>query len=128
MIVLDTHAWLWWQDADEKLSARARTEIERAERIGVCTISCYEIARAVTRGRIRLDRDVSSWVNQALAADRVDPLELTGRVASDAGALGEDFPGDPVDRIIYATARQHAARLVTRDRTLRRVDPELTVW
>lgn len=128
MIVLDTHAWLWWQDADEKLSARARTEIELADWIGVCTISCYEIARAVTRGRIRLDRGVSAWVTQALAADRVAPLELTGRVASEAGALSEDFPGDPVDRIIYATARQRGARLVTRDRALRRVDPELTIW
>lgn len=128
MIVLDTHAWLWWQDADEKLSVRARAEIDGAQRIGVCTISCYEIARAVTRGRIRLDRDVATWVTQALASDRVGPLELTGRVATDAGALGEDFPGDPVDRIIYATARQLGARLVTRDRALRRVAPELTVW
>lgn len=128
MIVLDTHAWLWWQGSDEKLSARARAEIEQAERVGVCTISCYEIARAVARGLIRLDRDVSAWVTQALAADRVAPLELTGRVAREAGALGEGFPGDPVDRIIYATARERGARLVTRNRALRRVDPGLTIW
>jgi PIN domain nuclease of toxin-antitoxin system len=128
MIVLDTHAWLWWQTAEEKLSSRARTEIEGAERLGVCTISCYEVARAVTRGRIHLDRDVRAWVMHALAVDRVEALELTGPIATAAGALGDEFPGDPVDRIIYATTRGQGARLVTRDRALRRIDPLLTVW
>jgi PIN domain nuclease of toxin-antitoxin system len=128
VIVLDTHAWLWWQTTDDKLSGRARAEIESAQRIGVCTISCYELARAATRGRIQLDRDLDTWIAQALADARVDSLELTRAVATEAGALGDDFPGDPVDRIIYATTRQQGARLVTRDRILQRADPRLTVW
>jgi PIN domain nuclease of toxin-antitoxin system len=94
----------------------------------VCTISCYELARAATRGRIQLDRDLDTWIAQALADARVDSLELTRAVATEAGALGDDFPGDPVDRIIYATTRQQGARLVTRDRILQRADPRLTVW
>lgn len=128
MIVLDTHAWLWWQTTDDKLSIRALAEIDRAERIGVCTASCYELARAATRGRIRLDRDVNVWVTQALTVERVQALDLTSGIATSAGALGDDFPGDPVDRIIYATALELSAPLITRDRALRRVDPALTVW
>jgi PIN domain nuclease of toxin-antitoxin system len=128
VIVLDTHAWLWWQTADEKLSNRARTEISDADRIGVCTISCYEVARATARGRIHLDRDVSTWITQALAVARVEPLELTHRVAAAAGELGSEFPGDPVDRIIYATTVAQGTRLVTRDRELRRLDPVRAVW
>lgn len=128
MIVLDTHVWLWWQTTDEKLSERARAAIHGAERIGVCTASCYEIARATQSGRIRLDRDVRAWVRQALAVDGVEALSLTNDIAASAGALGDDFPGDPVDRIICATAREHGARLVTRDRTLRTAAPELTLW
>lgn len=128
MIVLDTHAWLWWQTSEEKLSSRARAEIDGADRIGVCTISCYEVARASARGRIRLDRDVGTWITQALAVERVEPLELTHRVAAEAGGLGPEFPGDPVDRIIYATTVEHGTRLVTRDRALRHLDPVRTVW
>jgi len=128
VIVLDTHAWLWWQTADEKLSNRAQSEIDRADRIGVCTISCYEIVRATARGRIQLDRDVRTWISQALATERIEPLGLTHRVASEAGALGPEFPGDPVDRIIYATTIEHGTRLVTRDRALLRLDPGRTVW
>ena len=128
MIVLDTHAWLWWQTAEDKLSERALTAIHGAEQIGVCTASCYEIARAAKRGRIRLDRDVRTWVRQALAVDRVEELRLTSGIAATAGVLGDDFPGDPVDRMIYATAKHHGAFLVTRDRALRAAAPELTVW
>lgn len=128
MIVLDTHTWLWWQTAEEKLSPRARAEIAGADRVGVCTISCYELARATARGRIRLDRDITTWITQALSLERVEPLGLTDRIAAAAGALDDSFPGDPVDRIIYATTRERGTRLVTRDRALRRVDPVRTVW
>ena len=128
MIVLDTHTWLWWQTAEEKLSGPARTEIDGAERIGVCTVSCYEIARAAARGRIALDRDVSAWVGQALRTERVEPLGLSHGIAVAAGALGPKFPGDPVDRIIYATTLERGTRLVTRDRALRTLDPVRTVW
>ncbi|MGH3065706.1 MAG: PIN domain-containing protein, partial [Gaiellaceae bacterium] len=55
-------------------------------------------------------------------------LDLTDRVAADAGVLGPEFPGDPVDRIIYATTVVHGTRLVTRDSKLRRLDPVRTVW
>jgi PIN domain nuclease of toxin-antitoxin system len=128
VIILDTHAWLWWQSTDDKLSHRAHAEVERADRIGICTASCYELARAAARGRIRLDRDVRIWVSQALEVDRVEPLTLTSRIAASAGALAEKFPGDLVDRIIYATAQEHGARLVTRDGALRRAAPDLTIW
>lgn len=128
MIVLDTHAWLWWRTADEKLSEHARLEIARAERLGVCTISCYEVARATARGRIALDRDSRAWIRLALADERIEPIELTSGIAAEAGALGPEFPGDPVDRIIYATTIEHGARLVTGDRALRRLDPARTVW
>jgi PIN domain nuclease of toxin-antitoxin system len=128
VIVLDTHVWLWWQTAGEKLSNDARTAIAEADLIGVCTISCYEIARAIARGRIVLDRDATTWVVQALRAERVEPLVLTHRVAAAAGALGAEFPGDPVDRIIYATAVENRSRLVTRDRALRHIDPARTLW
>jgi len=128
VIVIDTHVWLWWQTAGKKLSDRARAEIAAADRIGVCTISCYEIARANVRGRIRLDRDVTTWITQALAVERVEPLALTQVVAAEAGKLGSEFPGDPVDRIIYATTVRYGTKLVTRDRALRRLDPVRAIW
>jgi PIN domain nuclease of toxin-antitoxin system len=45
-----------------------------------------------------------------------------------AGLLdAKSFPGDPVDRLIYTTTRVLDTQLITRDATIRRFDPELTV-
>ncbi len=129
MIVLDTHAWLWWLSAPERLSDAATKAIDQASDIGVSTLSAWEIAMLSVRGRITLDREVSAWVAQGLADARVDPLAPGIQVAVAAGLLdAQAFPGDPVDRLIYATARSIGATLVTRDRAIRKFDPQGTIW
>ena len=129
MIVLDTHAWLWWLAAPERLSGAARHAIDQAPSIGVSTLSAWEIATLVARGRISLDRDVSLWVRQGLAGARVEPLAPSADVAVAAGLLdARSFPGDPVDRLIYATARSAGATLITRDEAIRAFDSASTLW
>jgi PIN domain nuclease of toxin-antitoxin system len=129
VIVLDTHAWLWWTSRPSKLGPRASLEIDRADQVGVPTISAWELAMLVERGRLALDRPVGRWVAQALAHPRVVALNLTAETAVRAGLLGRDeFPGDPADRIIYASARAWNASLATRDAALRAYDPRITVW
>ncbi|MDP2709879.1 MAG: type II toxin-antitoxin system VapC family toxin [Solirubrobacteraceae bacterium] len=129
MIVLDTHVWLWWLAQPDRLSPGARQAIDGASRIGVCTLSALEVAMLAVRGRVSLDRDVSAWVRQAFAAPRVEALAPSADIAVAAALLDRDaFPGDPVDRIIYATARASRARLVTRDRAIRAFDRRTAVW
>jgi PIN domain nuclease of toxin-antitoxin system len=89
-------------------------------------MSVFELAQLVQRRRIALDLPLRTWVREALARDRVEPLPLTAEVALDAAQL--HFEANPADRIIYATARAADAQLVTRDERLRAFDPELTVW
>ena len=128
MIVIDTHTWLWWVNCHSALSEQARRTIERADRIGVATISAMEVAALVGREKIVLDTGARPWVAQALALERVLELPLTSEIAVEAGSFGDDFVGDPADRIIYATAIVTGSKLVTRDRFLRRYDPIRTVW
>ncbi len=129
VIVLDTHAWLWWLDDPARLSQSAHRAIDGATAIGISTLSAMEVAMLAERGRISLDRDVSVWVRQALALPRVEALAPTADVAVAAALLARDeFPGDPVDRIIYATARAARAQLVTRDRAIRAFDEQIAVW
>ncbi len=129
MIVLDTHAWLWWATEPARLSRAAREAIDGAERFGVATISCWEIAMLVEARRVELDRPVETWIEQALGDARAQPVSLSGVIAVQAALLERDgFPADPADRIIYATARQSGARLVTKDRAMHTFDPRNTVW
>jgi PIN domain nuclease of toxin-antitoxin system len=129
VIVLDTHAWLWWVSDPDRLSQAAQAAIESADSVGVSAISCWEVAMLHLRGRIALDRAPAAWVNAALGLGRVEPLVLDARAAVEAALLEEDgFPGDPADRMIFGTARSRRAPLATKDRALRSFDPAGTVW
>jgi PIN domain nuclease of toxin-antitoxin system len=125
VIVLDTHAWIWWKSEPRLLSRRARTAIETADRIGISALSCYEVGRLVARGRLFVARSLRSWIAQALTG--VEPIAVTPEVAL-AAAMLDDLPGDPVDRILYATAVDADAQLVTKDEALRRFDRARTIW
>jgi PIN domain nuclease of toxin-antitoxin system len=129
LIVLDTHVWLWWFDAPQRLSEAAREAIDHAPSLGVSTLSAWEMAMLVVRGRISLDRGVGPWVRQALAEPRIEPVAPSPEIAVAAGLLDPDrFPGDPADRMIFATARAMGATLITRDQAIRAFDPESTLW
>ena len=65
MIVLDTHAWIWWVSEPDRLSSRAHAAITSARRVGICPISIWEISTKEAKGRLSLDR--------ALDADPVTP-------------------------------------------------------
>jgi PIN domain nuclease of toxin-antitoxin system len=47
-----------------------------------------------------------------------------------ARSLPSTFPGDPADRLVYATAAEHGWPLVTKDERLRshRHPRRITVW
>ena len=40
MIVLDTHAWVWWATESKQLSVRARRAIAESDEIGISVIFC----------------------------------------------------------------------------------------
>ena len=128
MIVLDTHAWLWLRSDPARLSDGTRAAIAAADGLGVCTISCWELGMLVRAGRVRLDRDARTWIRQALAFERMAAIPLTADAAVTAALLPDHFPGDPADRIIYATALGLGARLVTRDERISSFDPPRTLW
>lgn len=129
MIVLDTHAWVWWVSAPDRLSSVASEAIDRAERVGICTISCWEVTMLATRGRLRLALETELWVRRGLAHPRAVELPLTSKVAVRAALLrSQGFESDPADEIIYATARANGSPLVTRDAALREFDPRATIW
>jgi len=128
VIVLDTHAWLWWLSTPAKLGKRAARAIDKADRIGVPAISVWELAMKVEARKLKLDRAYEAWVDDALAEDpRVELLHLLPRIAIDASRLSWDH-GDPADRFIVATARAYDAPLVTADERIQESGLVRCVW
>jgi len=129
LILLDTHAFVWLADGSERLSEAARRAVAEDAEPAIATISVQEIAYLALRGRLELDRPVGAWVGDALASHDVRALPLTVAIALRAGSLDPaTFPGDPADRIIYATALEHGARLISRDTDITGFDPARALW
>ncbi len=120
MIILDTHVWVWWVDGGAQLPVDYRTLIqaEAANGLGVCAISCWEVAKLIELGRLQLAISAGQWLAQALLPP-VQLLPLTPEVALGSTQLPGRFHRDPADQLIVATARHYDCPLVTLDRLIR---------
>jgi PIN domain nuclease of toxin-antitoxin system len=119
MILLDTHVLLWWQAGGDRLSTQARRAIEDSPEILVSPLTCLEVATLARRGRIELDRSPATWVLDLFSVDRVAVAALSVEAATRAGAFDDSFPGDPIDRLLYATAIDRRLQFVSKDERLR---------
>ncbi len=117
MILLDTHAWVWWVHGEERLSPNQLNAIQENESdtIGVSAISCWEVAKLVERGRLELPEPLETWFEQAFSYPGIRIMELTPEVAIESTRLPGEFHRDPADQMIVATARVYDCPLVTAD-------------
>ncbi|MBL8466870.1 type II toxin-antitoxin system VapC family toxin [Methyloversatilis discipulorum] len=132
MIVLDTHALLWWANGERaQLSAAAASAID-AEMDGgqilVSSMSAWELAMLVERGRVALSMDVASWLDTLSRIDAVQMVPVDSEIAVKSVQLPGDFHKDPADRIIVATARKFAAPLVSADEKIRSYPHVRVIW
>jgi PIN domain nuclease of toxin-antitoxin system len=127
-VLLDTHVVHWLSAEPDRLSRDAATAIEGADELAVADVSWFELAWLARHERILVTIPIASWL--AHLANGVRTLPITPAIAAAAVALPSSFPGDPADRLIYATAVEHGMRLVTKDEKLRshRHPRNLTVW
>lgn len=131
MIVLDTHALVWWASGDAQLSRSAKEAIDAQSQDGeilVSAISAWEIAMLVKAGRLVLTMDAAAWLKTValIPGIRFVPVDV------DVSVLSVDLPGefhkDPADRLIVATARHYSAPLVTADTKTRSYPHIQTIW
>lgn len=137
--MLDTHVLVWWLTSNlDKLSAGARSALllsdqpSRAESadssIIVSSISAWEIANLVERGRLALAMDTIAWLATAESIPRIQFVPVANEIAVESVQLPGGFHKDPADRIIVATARMYGIPLVTADRLIQAYPHVQTIW
>lgn len=131
MIVLDTHVLVWFVSNPEKLSKNAvkriGQEIKKQE-VLVSSISVWEIFMLIKKGRIKLSMDSQSWLEKVENIPFLQFIPVDNKIASQSVNLPEPFHDDPADRIIVATALNHGATLITKDRRILSYPHVLSLW
>ncbi len=118
-VLLDTHAAIWLATDNASLGKRSRALVNEAlaaSRLAVASISFWEIAMLIAKGRLQALMPPGD-LRARLLDTGVAELPLTGEIALLAANLDE-LHGDPADRFIVASAIVHKATLVTADERL----------
>jgi len=130
VILVDTHVVVWLAFDQAQLSQKARAAIDDARRnsdgLAISDITLLELATLASKGRIRLNISLESFLREIEA--RFTILPISGRACVRALGLPAAYPKDPADRIIAGTALVEGLSLLTTDRAIRRSRALPTIW
>jgi len=119
MLLLDTHTLVWLSEGNLSLGAKSLNLIDNTlqqDELYVSSISFWEVAMLVNKGRIEMLTSVESW-RKSLLNSGLQEISLTGEIAIESAQL-IGFHGDPADRIITATAIHSGMSLCTADQKI----------
>jgi PIN domain nuclease of toxin-antitoxin system len=131
VILLDTHVLAWMVADEDRLSRPARSAIRRArssDGLAIADITLWELAFLFARGALRTHSTVENTVQQFVTRSGVNVRSITAEIAALATQFPEEYPKDPIDRLIGATARAEGIALVTRDEKIRNSPLLRTIW
>jgi PIN domain nuclease of toxin-antitoxin system len=126
MVVLDTSALLYWTLDPEKIPLATRKAIEREDRLIVSSISVWEIALKVKRGKLQIPLPLGEYVERLLRLEAVEIQPVDVQTWLDNLDLDWDHL-DPADRTIVATAARLDCPLISSDSQIAHFYPR-TIW
>jgi PIN domain nuclease of toxin-antitoxin system len=114
-LLLDAHAFLWFLEGSEQLSAPARGVIEDpANEILVSVATLWEIAIKHSLGRLELQKPFAELIPEQLTTNGFELLPVELSHISKVAALPFHHR-DPFDRLIIAQALVEEMPIVGRD-------------
>jgi PIN domain nuclease of toxin-antitoxin system len=123
-LLLDTHAFLWWDQRNPAMNAVALAAIEDGRNnVFVSAASVWEIAIKRRRGKLKFPGSASV----AIAANGFLELPVLPIEAEAAGDIAW-IHGDPFDRLLVAQAMHQGLTFVTADETIRDLDIVAQLW
>lgn len=126
-VLLDTHAFLWWNAGDDRLSDEAKAIItDGRTEVLVSVASIWEVATKVAKGRLIIPDEVGRYVADRLDRNHWSSLPIDVDHVVRAATLPR-IHLDPFDRMLVAQAQLVGVPILTKDAVLTRYDVE-TIW
>ena len=119
-ILLDTHAFLWWNDASPRLSKKALVLLaDPTNTLLLSVVSAWELVLKTQTGKLRLAESPSVYVPTRMAHYAMEalPVKLAHVLASESLPLHHR---DPFDRLLIAQATIEGVPILTADPEFRR--------
>jgi PIN domain nuclease of toxin-antitoxin system len=126
-LLLDTHIWLWYALGNPQLSNKLQFLIASdTTELWLSPISIWEVLLLSEKGRIFLESDVNTWIDQSLKSLELCEAPLNRYIAILSRQINLPHQ-DPADRFIAATAVYYQLQLATVDTHLTDADWSATV-
>jgi len=126
-LLLDTHVFLWWNEANPRLSGRVYKLLsDPRNRLFLSVVSAWEIVLKIHIRKLKLPSPAAVYIPARLAHYGIEVLPL----GLDHVLAAEDLPAhhrDPFDRMLVAQGQVERLPVVTHDPQIRRYGIEM-VW
>jgi PIN domain nuclease of toxin-antitoxin system len=118
-LLLDTHIFVWYIDADPQLPADVLAAIQDPANEGYLSVaSIWEAVIKYNLGKLPLAEPPAEYFPRLREAHRIASLPIKEAVLVELAKL-PNLHRDPFDRILIAQAIHHGLTLVTMDHAVR---------
>lgn len=131
MILLDTHALIWYLTQPEKMSKASTRAVNAGfagQGVGIVDITLWEIAMLAQQKRVVFNKDVQEWLQDLALLPHFRYLPTSASIAVLSTRLPGRFHKDPVDRLLVAASIDLGAPLVTKDDRIQRYPHVQAIW
>ena len=118
-LLLDTHIFLWYVAADQRLRMDVRSAIASADTVFLSVASVWEATIKYGLGKLELPQPPHPWFTEQREAHGIESLPIDEASVARLFDL-EPHHRDPFDRILVCQAMEHRAQIVTADPILSR--------
>jgi len=125
--LLDTHAFIWWDNEPEKLSTQVLTLChESNSQLFLSMASLWEMQIKIQLGKLKLRQNLESIIQSQIIENNIQLLDITAQHIFQLSSLS-DFHKDPFDRLLISQSIHEDMPILSKDRVFSEY-PVRVVW
>jgi PIN domain nuclease of toxin-antitoxin system len=114
-VILDTHAFIWWDDDPSRLGPAARAEcMNPGNQLILSVASIWEIQIKQALGKITLKKPLRQIIADQIQRNRIEILPIKLEHALRLESLPSHHK-DPFDRMLVSQAIEENCRIISHD-------------